>query len=345
MKKRIIICSDGTWNRPEQDVEKDHPTNVLKLARAIATVDSHGIAQQVFYDWGIGSDFDPLIRGTTGKGLHKNVRDCYRYIVHNYEPGDELFFFGFSRGAYTVRSLCGLINNCGVLKKKHANLIVKAFEHYKDGRKSYRPKETESIKFRKKYSYPSNDIAFVGVWDTVGALGIPISFMGDLDEKDEFYDNKMGPNIKIACHALAIDERRGDFEPTIWKIRADMTLKQVWFCGCHSDIGGGYSPDKETKCLLSDIPLKWMCREAEKAGLSVASHLKKGLHPNSNAKIHKSRQGIFKLMKPVDRPIDHDNSEVLIHRSVKERWENNEKYRPKRLDIYIKEYGWETLVT
>ena len=111
MSKRIVICADGTWNRPEKDPQKEWPTNVLRMARAIKPVADDGVVQQVFYDWGVGSYHDVLYAGITGQGVQKNIMDAYRYIVQNYTPGDELFFFGFSRGAYTVRSLCGMINN------------------------------------------------------------------------------------------------------------------------------------------------------------------------------------------------------------------------------------------
>jgi uncharacterized protein (DUF2235 family) len=117
MNKRIVICADGTWNRPEKNIKKDIPTNVLRLARAIKPTGKDTMPQQVFYDWGIGSYYDKVKGGTTGKGIEKNVMDDYRYIVQNYTPGDEIWLFGFSRGAYTVRSLCGLINNCGILKR------------------------------------------------------------------------------------------------------------------------------------------------------------------------------------------------------------------------------------
>ena len=118
MKKRIVVCADGTWNRPEKNLKEDVPTNVIRLARAVSPVAGDGMPQQVFYDWGLGSYHDEWSAGTMGSGIHKNIMDGYRYIVQNYSPGDELFLFGFSRGAYTVRSLCGLINNCGILKRQ-----------------------------------------------------------------------------------------------------------------------------------------------------------------------------------------------------------------------------------
>ena len=173
MKKRIVICADGTWNRTEKDLVKDFPTNILKLARAIKPVDTEDVPQQVFYDRGVGSYYDPVVGSATGKGLHKNIMDDYRYIVQNYAPGDEIYLFGFSRGAYTVRCLCGLINNCGILKRPNAALIQRAFDHYKKPSKAYAPRGEKSVSFRKQYAHPSREVNFVGVWDTVGAMGIP----------------------------------------------------------------------------------------------------------------------------------------------------------------------------
>ena len=281
MSKRIVICADGTWNRPEKNLKEDVPTNVLRLARAIKPVDAKGTPQQVFYDWGLGSYHDEWTAGVTGKGIHKNIMDGYRYIVQNYSPGDELFLFGFSRGAYTVRSLCGLINNCGILKRPDARLIQAAFNHYKRSGPAYAPNGDASVKFREDYAHPSREVQFLGVFDTVGALGIPVSFLGFLNAKDEFYDSKTGPNVRIARHALAIDERRYDFQATILQPRANLDLRQVWFVGSHSDVGGGYKPAKD-RTRLSDIPLGWMMREAHKAGLALESHLKSGLKPKSH---------------------------------------------------------------
>jgi len=345
MKKRIVVCADGTWNRPEKDLDKDFPTNVLKLARAIKPVGNDKVPQQVFYDWGIGSYYAKVSGGTTGKGINKNIMDDYRYIVQNYAPGDELFLFGFSRGAYTVRALVGMINNIGILKRPDARLIQQAFEHYKKPGKTYSPSGEKSIAFRKTHSHPKREIAFVGVWDTVGALGIPFSFLGLLDRKDEFYDNKMGPVIKVARHAMAIDELRSDFEPTTWEPRPGVDLKQVWFSGVHSDVGGSYAPDKDTS-LASDYAMDWMMREAKKVSLSFEPHLGKNLNPKPDATLHKSRKFIYRSKRPYYRPIDHGKGEILMHKSVKERWELDGKYRPKNLKEYLEVNGgtWPKLV-
>lgn len=339
MSKRIVICADGTWNRPEEDLSKDYPTNVLRMARAVKPVGSGKLSQQVFYDWGVGSYYDSAIGGATGRGLHKNIVDDYRYIVQNYAPGDEIFLFGFSRGAYTVRSLCGLINNCGILKRPDARLIQTAFEHYKKPGVAYSPRGKKSIQFRKAFSRPSREVKFVGVWDTVGAMGIPFSFLGLLDDKDEFYDTKIGSNVRIARHALAIDEFRTDFSPTVWIPRDNLDLKQVWFAGAHSNVGGSYPPDTGG-WQLSDIALEWMMREAATAGLTLEPHLKQGLRAKATATLHVSRRSFYRIKKKLFRPIDHGNGNILLHRTVKERWDRDKKYRPKNLTDYVKASGW-----
>jgi uncharacterized protein (DUF2235 family) len=339
MNKRIVICSDGTWNRPERDIDKDTPTNVLRMARAVKPIAKDKVPQQVFYDWGVGSDASPIAGGITGKGLHKNIMDAYRYIVQNYADGDEIFLFGFSRGAYTVRSLCGLINNCGILKRADARLIQAAFDHYKKSSKPYAPKGKKSLEFRAKHSHRSREVAFVGVWDTVGAMGIPISFLGLMDDKDEFYDTKIGSNVRVARHALAIDEQRRDFEPTIWLPREDLDLRQVWFSGVHSDVGGSYKPDKDGS-LLSDIPLAWMMTEASVSGLSLEPHLKKELKASTTATLHKSRRNFYRLRATLSRPIEHGQGDVLLHRQVKQRCLVDSSYRPDNLVSYIESHGW-----
>ena len=339
MKKRIVICADGTWNRPEEDLDKDYPTNVLRLARAIQPIGEDGIPQQVFYDWGIGSYYDKVIGGATGLGMHKNIMDDYRYIIQNYSDGDEIYLFGFSRGAYTVRSLCGLINNCGVLRRPDAKLIITAFEHYKNPDPGFAPKGQQSIDFRKEHSHPSRQVHFVGVWDTVGAMGIPISFLGLFDDKDEFYDTKLGRNVSVARHALAIDEFRLDFKPTIWEPREEVDIKQVWFAGAHGNVGGS-EPDADGSSL-SDFALDWMLREATASGLSIEQHLKDSISANPLATIQESRRSFYRIKRKLYREIDHGKGAILIHNSVKLRWEQDSSYRPNNLRRYISTNGWD----
>lgn len=340
MAKRIVVCADGTWNRPERDLRKDHPTNVLRISRAILPVTAERIPQQVFYDWRIGSYHDKLAAGATGRGLHKNIMDHYRYIVQNYTPGDELFLFGFSRGAYTIRSVCGLINNCGILRRAEARLIHRAFGYYKRSGARYSPQGRESRAFRRRHSHPFAEITFVGVWDTVGALGIPLPFLGLLRGTDEFYDTKIGSNIRVARHALAIDERRGHFEPTVWTPRRGIDLKQVWFVGAHGDVGGGYARQSDGT-LLSDIPLAWMMREAADSGLVFEEHLGRQLRPSPIAPLHLSRRGIYHSSRPLIRRLLHGKGPVLIHSSVRERWKMDPRYRRSAHNLAeYAEDGW-----
>jgi uncharacterized protein (DUF2235 family) len=339
MAGRIVICADGTWNRPEEDAETDTPTNVLRMARAIKPFDDDGRPQQVFYDWGVGSYYGQVSGGITGQGIHKNIKDAYRYIVQNYDPGAEIFLFGFSRGAYTIRSLCGLINNCGILKRPDAALIEQAFDHYKKVSDKWAPKGEAARRFREQYSHGSREIRFVGAWDTVGALGIPFSLLGLFDRTDEFYDTKMGSNVRMARHALAIDERREDFEPTLWEPREGLDLEQVWFAGVHGDIGGGYDPDKQGR-LNSDFPLGWMMNEATAAGLSLESHLPESLNASVKAPVHRSVRHIYRFRGKEPRALERAGRPTRIHRSVKERWEADPDYRPENLREYLDAHDW-----
>lgn len=311
--KRIVITSDGTWNSPEDN----QPTNVLQLARAIAPVASDKNRQVVFYDWGVGSDRKKLAGGISGVGIDKNIMDCYRFIVQNYDKGDELYFFGFSRGAYTVRSLAGLIRNCGILKREYAHYIPKAFSFYRQRGKKTAPDKKKAKTLREKYCVADKtDIQFVGVWDTVGTLGIPFSFWGVLDNNEEylFHDTSPSRIVKCARHALSIDESRGDFEPVLWDEDKPVNLKQVWFAGVHCDIGGGYEDHK-----LADIAFSWLLKEAIDQGLHIERHLSSSLDPNATAIQHEEYKGLYKLRGKKKRRTIPAGS--LIHSSVKDRYE------------------------
>ncbi|MEH6550751.1 MAG: DUF2235 domain-containing protein [Pseudomonadales bacterium] len=338
----IVICADGTWNRPEEDLADDHPTNVLKVARAINPQVS-GTNQHVFYDWGVGSYYSALAGGVTGKGIHKNIVDAYRYIVQNYHANDKIYLFGFSRGAYTVRALCGLIYNCGIVKRADARLIEQAWRIYKSPSDTNHPDGDEAKSFRNDYSHKSRKVHFVGAWDTVGKLGIPFSLMGLLDSNDEFYDTKMGPNVAFARHAMAIDEQRKDFEPTLWLPRTGVNLEQVWFAGVHSDIGGSYAPDIPGGPCASDVSLNWMLVEAKAAGLKFETHIGDGLSDGSLSRLHKSRNHVYRSKKPLHRPLIDLKRPSVIHPSVKLRYLADESYRPQKLKPLVDSLGWDSI--
>ena len=333
----IVICADGTWNRPEEDLASDQPSNVLKLARGVSPGDA-GHRQHTFYDWGLGSYHDSTSAGMTGRGIHKNILDGYRYIVHNYAPGDRIFLFGYSRGAYTVRALCGLINNCGIVRRADARLIARAWRIYKSPGKKNHPHGEAATAFRGTHSHESRSVHFVGVWDTVGALGIPFSLMGLFDGNDEFYDNRLGDNVATARHALAIDERREDFAPTLWQARAGLDLKQVWFAGCHGDVGGGHAPDPDGSCI-ADVALKWMLDEAVAAELAVEGHVVDAMTDGTLARIHRSRVKLFRLRPAVDRSLDPPGIRTSVHPSVRDRYSQDGSYRPANLVALLQKNG------
>ncbi|MBY5991838.1 DUF2235 domain-containing protein [Ferrimonas balearica] len=335
--KNIVICADGTWNGPEADSALDTATNVLKLSRAVAPQDGQGNAQVVFYDWGVGADGQPLTGGAFGRGLNKNIVDAYRFIVQNYDPGDHLYLFGFSRGAYTVRSLAGLIYNCGVLQRIHANRIVDAFELYKD--RNTHPQDPRAMLFRSHYAVKEEvRVRFLGAFDTVGALGVPLRMLGWLNEQHLFHDTELGPNVEVARHALSLDERRKDFAPALWEPKEGVDLKQVWFAGVHSDVGGGYHRPPGAG-RLSDIPLGWMAREAQKAGLEVESHLFAHLDEDPLAPQHEEYNGFYRLLGEHQRALE---SAHRLHVSVKQR-HLGLGYQPQSLEARIALGDWGVL--
>jgi uncharacterized protein (DUF2235 family) len=261
--KKIVYCADGTWDG------KSSATNVFKLFSALLVTSG----QMPFYDSGVGADGNPLEKlagGVFGVGLFQKIKDGYTKISQVYEAGDQVFLFGFSRGAYTARSLGGMIAACGLPSKNFDDpLVDKAFQAYRD--RSQRAAILASLS--SQYAMSDAQITMVGVWDTVGALGIPAIFGGVDPAIYGFLDTSLNPRIANAFHALAIDERRKEFPPTLWTSNPapGQTVQQVWFCGVHSDVGGGYEVGGDaTGTELSDITLSWMINKASSLGLAFS---------------------------------------------------------------------------
>ena len=326
--KRLVICCDGTWNSPETR----HVTNVARTARALLPADPQGVQQIVFYDWGVGSDGRKVMGGMIGAGLDKNIQDAYRFLVHNYAHGDEIYLFGFSRGAYTVRSLAGFVRKAGLLRKSKARLIPDAYRLY---RRRGAPDSEAARAFRSAHAREIR-ITFVGVWDTVGALGIPSRILKAItrNRRYAFHDTSLGEVIRHACHAVAIDEKRIDFKPTLWK-RAPgprQTIEQQWFAGVHGDVGGGYP---ETG--LSDIALSWMWSRAAALGLAFnRAYARRHVRPDPLGKLHRSWTGMYRVKGRHHRPIGALPPGLeSIHPSVRERYERLDSYRPKKLVEFL----------
>ncbi len=337
--KRIAIFCDGTWNTPDESENgKLCQTNVVKMANALSPVSKDGKLQLLYYDTGVGSEGGLIRRifdGATGTGISENILQAYRFIIKSYVPGDELYFFGFSRGAFSVRSLAGLIRNSGLLRPENIDLVEAAYRLYQSRKPEHQPREVEATLFRKTYAVAeTTKIKFIGVWDTVGALGNPLLLNGILSKRNRFHDTDLSTRIENAFHALAIDEKRRNFEATLWhqqKEAKDQVLEQVWFAGVHSDVGGGYA-----ECGLSDIALGWMVDKAHHCDLEFDAI---DLNPDSMALMHESYTGFYKLQSRLFRQIGvvdpkRGATNETIHPSVLERYKNDKSYRPQNLELF-----------
>jgi uncharacterized protein (DUF2235 family) len=349
MPKKLVVCCDGTWNTAGQQRNgKPCSTNVDRIRNLIPAVDSDGVPQRVYYKEGVGTKPWEMLRGGAfGYGLSQNVVDAYEFLVEQYEPGDQVFLFGFSRGAFTARSLGGLVRKSGILRPAERGRVKEAFQLYRDQQKPTDPGPTG---FRAKYSQPEFRIRYIGVWDTVGALGIPIlgprwvkPIWQQVNKRWSFHDTKLGTHVDGAFQALAIDEQRSVFEPTLWHQQPDavgQVLEQAWFAGHHCAVGGGL-----TDPALPDIALLWMAERAVKFGLELAPGALDRLQPDPMAGFGDSRSGIYKLTRPLHRPIGEARTDGRVDgaesvwSSATERYRRNASYRPPELVAYLKRQG------
>jgi uncharacterized protein (DUF2235 family) len=341
MTKRLVVFCDGTWN----SADKPAVTNVCKLREAVDESPEAAIPQIVKYEPGVGTrPWERIRGGAFGVGLSRNVRECYEFLVDEYEPGDELFFFGFSRGAFTARSLGGLVRNSGILLREHRGMVNDAYQLYRSRKPGDAPSEDAATTFRARYSHPDADITFVGVWDTVGALGIPsLRFrLPGLSKRWTFHDTTLSRYVHNAFHAISIDERRKPFVPTLWVKKTGeeppehQTVEQVWFAGVHSDVGGGYSD-----AALSDIPLRWLTERARDCGLVL-----KPDEPVAGgdpwARPHNSLSFFYRLLGPTDRrlmAIDGEPINPSLASSVKALRATDSSYDPPGLAEWLARDG------
>jgi uncharacterized protein (DUF2235 family) len=377
-KKRLVVCFDGTWN--SADMGRDE-TNVARIARAVrANSGDDGVPQLCLYLRGVGtsgSDIARLFAGATGEGIEDTIRSGYRFLAQNYVPADpetgreadEIYLFGFSRGAFAARSLAGWLGATGLLKRQGLNFLAKAWDFYRTSPERnptafLARHDTEMIAL-----HPEVSVTFLGVFDTVGALGVPVGLLAELTAGlFEFHNTEPSRVVRRAAHALAIDEHRDPFVPTLWtgEAPADAVIEQVWFAGAHADVGGGYGLR-----TLADIPLMWMAGRAEAAGLRLdRTVLPQALY--SDAPQHNSRSGLRLDRTPTIRcvcgsevrvsayerlwrPFDGDGNPRVtlgesLHPSVTRRWGrvvetrphfdetpvlSRGPYRPKNLSLFF----------
>jgi uncharacterized protein (DUF2235 family) len=361
--RNIVICCDGTGNEISENI-----SNVLKLYRTLRKTEKTQPNQLVFYDAGVGTLARPnpwkqLVQDAwaifglaTGYGLDDNILSSYEFIVDNYEKGDEIYLFGFSRGAYTVRALAGLIHKVGLISKAQANLAGPGLTAYKQfssdfidtkgrldprqltdggGEDDTPPKEDQAAQYARILSVKWPTVKFVGVWDTVASVIVP--------RPDRFYMPSLltlafvrqNPSIEIFRQAISIDEKRrmfrlqrwdegGKFRPhrfapeASWK---DQDSHQVWFAGVHSDVGGGY-PEKQS--ALSKYPLLWMIEEAVQHGLAVDRRT-----VNQLGWGRKRKNSPFDYVAPGFLPRSQEEKAWQPHDSMKLAWRAIE-YFPKK---------------
>ncbi|MBW4586923.1 DUF2235 domain-containing protein [Aetokthonos hydrillicola Thurmond2011] len=350
-KKRLAVCCDGTWNR----LDGSYPTNVVKFARSIKYKAEDQIPQMVYYLSGCGTaeDADLIQRlggGAFGWGIDRIIQDAYRFLCMNYDKDseDEIYLVGFSRGAYIVRCLAGMIYKCGLLKRAKIREIPKAYHLYRNT--TIKPNDPIAQEFRQKNAKRTNiynenylqyrvSIKMLGCWDTVGALGIPklipwlpISEMWNA--KYQFYDAELSPIVEHAFHAVAIDEKRKNFPSTPMKKsikNKSQEVNEVLFAGVHGCVGGG---TKEYQGL-SDYPLQWMIKEAEKLGLDFEPPDKDDdeefqIKLDYKTKFDNRVTGIYTLGGEKLRNFTFP--EVAIHHSVIQRIHACPDYLPPNLD-------------
>lgn len=381
MTRRLCVFADGTWNTPtDEDEGQIAPTNVAKMyeavrRRPIATGD---VAQLSFYHPGVGARPNVFERGVervagllhihtanrsllsalTGDGIDKNIKDCYRWLAQQYVPGDEIYLFGFSRGAYTVRSLAGFIRNSGLITHDDDGLLNEAFRLYRDRSNSTSPTSDIAARFRAENSCEPR-VRFIGVWDTVGALGIPLGVFGGLNaELYQFHDVTLTSYVDVAYHAVAIDEHRKPFAPTLWEQQetaaaAGQIMRQMWFAGAHSNVGGGYGESG-----LSDNTFRWIAEGARIAGLElddtyVTTHIANGCW---NGELRDSMNPAFQLLGHYTRPIADgrtnaqlesgvfDKTRERVHETARDRFGRiaprfADPYSPSNLSDYIERHA------
>lgn len=354
-QKRLAVFLDGTWN------SVDSNTNVWRMRALCASKGRDGKPQLVYYSVGVNG----FLGGVFGQGLDENIRLAYEWLIENYNDGDEIFIFGFSRGAYTARALAGLIALNGVLKAGAPVGISELFERYRKADQDSiwtlndrnaageSSKFTEQEKWLLKYARLTK-IKVVGVWDTVGSVGLAAGDLPGISRSSfDYLQTGLRLPIENGYHALAIDEHRNDFAPTLWDVRHPKdpsatvapprpisSVEQRWFVGAHANVGGGYETD-----LLAQTPLRWMMKKAESQGLSFRSEV--DLDGDSvTGKIADSYKqfghGLYaKVTRPLYRTVgrepvvkddgSHANVNETIDVSVFGRWRADPTYRPANL--------------
>lgn len=350
MSKRLIVCCDGTWNQLNDRV----PTNLRRLSRLIPSSSSDGTAQLVHYQDGIGTQwYDKLPGGAFGAGIDGKIQEVYRFLCDRYVADDEIYLFGYSRGAYTVRSLGGLIDCVGLLPADQADQVEAAYSIYRI--QNYDKRQATAAEFRSTYQSQRVPITLLGCWDTVGALGIPdlipnLPFDYWANKPYRFHNIKLSHLIQNALHVAALDEQQKVFPLTPMEVPegSPTRLKQLWFPGNHAIVGSAWGSG------LADLTLAWMVQSVRDFGLGLEfdqAQLNKlqpnPLRPNIPDLYAERRQWRFPFLSILGLQVrdvhvvpSSDNLQYLFHPSVRDRWCQDGSYRPKCLV----DRGWASIL-
>lgn len=259
-----VIILDGTMSSLDRGYET-HAGTTFRLLSEMSPNKAVSIKYEAGIQWqGLRRAIDVM----AGVGINRQIRNAYGFIASRYRPGDRIFLFGYSRGAYAVRSLAGVIDQVGLLRAECATErnVRQAYRHYRMSNDS-----DASKAFRKEHCHKEAPIEMIGIWDTVRALGFRAPLLWRFSPVEHaFHNHTLGCAVKHGFHALALNETRQVFEPVLWKTREGYTgvLEQVWFKGAHADVGGhlmGYDKARP----LANIPLVWMLDKAEGCGLPL----------------------------------------------------------------------------
>jgi uncharacterized protein (DUF2235 family) len=339
--KHLIVCCDGTW----QTLRQKTPTNIAMLAMyltATNTNSSDSAPQIVYYDSGVGAAFDAdddnimdgvkdkivsMLGGAIGDGLEEKIFDAYRFLACNYEPGDKIYVFGFSRGAFTARSLCGLIYASGLVGRSRLDWIDEAYDMYRS--EAVKPDDKEARDFRASHG-ARVPVEMLGCFETVGMNGMPnlfdnLPFDRFFNRSHGFHDCKINHSVKRARHACALDEDRKLFALTPMQPSdkaPDDQVVEMWFPGHHGGVGGGERDARP----FADAALLWMVREAEAAGLTFNPELQDIASPDPLAEMPRPK-GLQKAGNRT-RTLPEPVAGIRLHNSVKARYLAREDWRP-----------------
>lgn len=362
-KKRLALFLDGTWN------DTDDNTSVWRLRSLCAPVGKDGLAQAIYYDSGVGTQLgERVLGGMFGVGIDENVRKAYEWLVENYEDGDDIFIFGFSRGAFTARSLAGMLSICGLAKPgaplgvgqlytryRHIDRNHRSIRAIADAARAGTKPQLLEDEWVLRFSRPVT-ITMVGVWDTVAALDLPGIGI------HEFLDPNLRLDVLHAFHALAIDENRHKFAPTLWtqsrpvangqpEIKRNFdSVEQRWFVGAHANVGGGYPSD-----TLPQEPLRWLADKAEALGLALRDKIEVDERAELaliNDSYASFLAGTYRFASPRhyraigSTPVQLDGYWVAtinetVDASVFKRWQNDTQYRPPGLKTWASRVGFD----